>query len=321
MEKTENNKLSKFMKFIFAIGIIFIALGIFGGVKAFLQLDFMQGIVSFFNSKVVSPYYENLEAWFGNRYPWFIAGDITLVLFIVFAISSEKVKQTSSRFLDILACASMALVCIFFENIGDFSYPMWYALGAELFIALAYVSYKKLYLVSGIYFLALTCGVVSGFENGTCYLGISKPVIQIFIALAIIMIGFITEIRTPKENELKKSFSTTYYHFGLLLLFVGLWIASIWGFQFALHAYTPYITELLFANVLSIGLCALSMFIGLKKERPMFFNYGFVFLLINVLSVYISVFNKIFPSFLFSLILGAILIGITKVVRKVYLKG
>lgn len=113
---------------------------------------------------------------------------------------------------------------------------------------------------------------------------------------------------------------STYNWTGLLLLFLAFWIASFWGFEVDFDNFDIFSFEIFFANVLFILAAIGAMFIGVKEENKLYFNYGLVFLIIETYTVIGSRLYDVLPVGIFSLILGGTMIGTVKILKKLYLK-
>lgn len=206
--------------------------------------------------------------------------------------------------------------------------PIWNILGALTFILMAYKFKKNLHLVFGIYFVALSVGIFSGYGFACYWIGVSRPIIQILVGVILLLIAYITQLKSVlKEKEddndstyIREKFAGTYNWAGLLLIFIALWITSIWGFDLNFGKVDSTAIELWLANILFIASAVGAMFYGIKSEQKIFFNYGLVFLIIETYTIFCSWLWESMPTGIASLTLGSLLIGTAKLLQRVYLK-
>ncbi len=206
--------------------------------------------------------------------------------------------------------------------------PIWNILGAITFIALAYRFKKNIYLLFGIYFVALSVGMFSGYDFACYWLTVSRPIIQIFVGVILLLVAYISqlkiEIKESKDEDaqtyLQEKFAGTYNWTGLLLLFTALWITSLFGFDLDMHYSEGSAIELWIANLLFIAASVGAMYYGAKSEQKIYFNYGLTFLIIETYTVICGRLLEYLPGGIGALLIGGLLIGTAKLLQKIYLK-
>lgn len=332
-----------FHKIFVKIGEIFVYLGQF--VYTWLLLPI--------HDYIIHPVCSFIEKIFKNERHFFYYGTYSLIVSLVGMYISSKIKPNkdidnlnlsdeqknvlkTNWVLDIISSVFLAGTFCFYNMLllpaGDIYanekvIPLWNILGAVVFVALAYKFRKNLFLVFGIYFVSLSVGMFSGYDFACYWIGVSRPVLQIAVAVILLLLGYVTQLKIQikdSQNDdntyIQEKFAGTYNWTGLLMLFIALWITSIWGFDFDLGKSDGYAVEIWFANILFIATSIGALFYGVKTEQKIFFNYGLVFLIIETYTVFCGRLWENLPSGVASLILGALLIGTGKILQKVYLK-
>lgn len=303
---------------------------------------------------IIHPFCIFINKIFGENRYYFYLGTISLFISSLFMFISYKKKPNkaidnlnlsdeqknvlkTNWIADTLSCIFLCAVFCLYNMLlipydGFYAdnkiIPIWNILGAITFVSLAYWLKKNIYLIFGIYFIALSAGMFSGYDFACYWIGASRPIIQIFVAIGLLMIAYITRLRTDikqLENEnsntyIQEKFISTYNWTGLFLLFIALWITSFWGFELDFDYGNGSTAEIIFANILFIATSVGAMFIGSKTEQKIFFNYGLTFLLIETYTVLFGRLWDELPAGISSLVLGIILIGTAKILQNTYLK-
>lgn len=300
---------------------------------------------------IIHPVCVLVERLFGNNRYYFYWGTIALILAGLIQVCNFKIKQNNNIdnlnlseeqknvlktnwvmetlfciFLSAVFCLYNMLLIPSGNFISDYKIiPLWNIIGAITFVFLAYKLQKNIYLVFGIYFIALSVGMFSGYDFACYWIRVSRPVIQIIVGVILILIAYISQLKIKlKENKdnnestyLIEKFAGTYNWAGLLFLFMALWIASFWGFELETSQSSA---EIWLANILFLLTSVLAMYYGAKTEQKIFFNYGITFFIIETYTVLIGRVWNYLPVGIASLLLGLLLIGTAKFLQKNYLK-
>lgn len=294
-----------------------------------------------------------IEKLFGENRHFFYLGSYSLILSLIFLFTSSKIKpnQTieslnlsdeqknvlkTNWVLDTTSCVFLSGAFCFFNMLilpngnmyaDEKILPIWNILGAITFTTMAYKLRKAIYLVFGIYFISLSVGMFSGYDFACYWIGISRPIIQILVGVILLLIAYITQLKTEAEDTtevdnayLSEKFSGIYNGAGLLFIFIALWITSIWGFEFNLKFDNAHIAEIWVANILFISTSVGALFYGTKTEQKIFFNYGLTFLIIETYTVFCGRLWENLPVGFAALLLGGLLIGTGKILQNIYLK-
>ena len=304
-----------------------------------------------FHNFIIHPICVFVERLFGNNRYYFYWGTLALILTGLIQVCNFKIKQNNN--IDNLSLSEEqknvlktnwvmeTLFCIFLSAVfclynmllipsGNFIsdykiIPMWNIIGAITFVFFAYKLQKNIYLVFGIYFIALSIGMFCGYDFACYWIGVSRPIIQIIVGVILILIAYISQLKIKlkedkDENEstyLIEKFAGTYNWAGLLFLFMALWIASFGGFELETSQSSA---EIWLANILFLLTSVLAMYYGAKTEQKIFFNYGITFFIIETYTVLIGRVWNYLPVGIASLLLGLLLIGTAKFLQKNYLK-
>lgn len=296
---------------------------------------------------IIHPICSFINKIFGEKRYNFYAGTFALFTSILFIIYSMKIKPDkkidklnlsneqknilkTNWTIDILSCITLTTTFMSYNMILEPSnayyadtkiIPIWNIIGAITFILMAYSFKKNLYLIFGIYFISLSVGLFTGTSHACYWIGASQPVIQIFVSIILLLVGYITQlhsnIQDGNDNYLQETFVRTYNWTGLLMLFTALWISSFWGFSSEGYSSS---TEIWIANIIFIIFSIASMFVGVKTEQKIFFNYGLVFLIIETYTILCGRLWEHLPIGIASLLLGTLLIGTGKILQRMYLK-
>ncbi|MBR6163632.1 hypothetical protein IKQ26_07080 [bacterium] len=358
MKERQKENFFRLIKFVSVIGALWIIFGFIITVINFFQLDFMAKIaefiaqtyiafMEFLDMYIFSPVYNFLYGIYGNNYVYFVWGVISVISFLLFHFLSKHYKANpktnslnlseeqkyilkTNYMLDVFAAVSLAAAFCLFNMLlipndkyysEDKIIPIINILGAVTFITLAYKCQKVLYLLFGIYFIALSAGLFAGYGYACYWIGCSRPIVQILISLILLLLGYISEYMSEKEDSfIKEKFSQIYNWTGLFMLFIALWIVSFWGFDLNIHS--PHATdiELWIGNILFIAAALGAMYYGAKNEHNVFFNYGLTFLFIETYTVFCSRLWSVMPVGLASLIFGGLMLYTVKVIKQVYLE-
>ncbi len=340
-----------FQKLFIKIGEMFVHIGQF--IYTWIWVPIYKWILVPTHTYVIHPICTFIEKIFGENRYFFYVGSFSLILSLFFMWISSKIKPKkeidnlnlsdeqknvlkanwvldtiASIFLTGTFCLYNMLLLPDGDIYGDNKIiPVWNILGAITFTTMAYKFKKALYLVFGIYFIALSVGMFSGYDFACYWIGVSRPIIQILVGVILLLIAYITQlkiqIKDKVEDEntyIQEKFMGIYNWAGLFLLFIALWITSFWGFEFNLSYDDGHVAEIWFANILFIATSIGAMFYGAKTEQKIFFNYGLVFLIIETYTVFCGRLWDNLPAGFASLIFGSLLIGTGKILQKVYLK-
>ncbi len=362
MKERQKENFFRFLKWLSIIGAFWIVGGVIATIYNLFQLDFIQKIWQFIskifeagflflNEYVLSPIHNFILSLFGNNYGYFYWGVSTLILFLLFNwlaiktstnknidklnLSEEQknILKTNFTFYTIAAVSLAATFCFFNMLLIPYNsyysdskiFPLWNVIGAITFISLAYKYSKALYLLFGIYFVSLSAGMFSGYNMACYWIGVSRPLMQIFIAIILLLIGYITTMKIKDEDSdgkiyIREKFSSIYNLTGLLMLFLALFIASFWGFEFDLSNGNYSNGEIVFANILFITTSIGAMYYGTKTESKLYFNYGLTFLILETYTLFCSRLWGIMPFGVGALLFGVLIVGTVKILKKIYIK-
>lgn len=351
MKERQRVMFFRLLKWLSILGGLWLFFGIIATIINLLELDILKPILDFIVNCVKSigmflvnyiftPIYNLFYHLFKDGTENFFAGIVGLIFFFVFNyfaikkskkneadelnISDEQKYALKNNFvMDIFACLSLSS-CFINWNVafigGNFEkdFPLVYILGAAAFIIMAYKFAKNIYLLFGILFIASSVGLCAFYWHATYALSVSAPIVQILAGLLILAVGYITDLKlqiADEENFIKEKFMGTYNWTGLLFIFLALWFATFWGFG---SEYSHKIGEIWAANILLIFASIGSMYVGVKSEKKVFFNYGLTFLLIETYTVFCSYIWKNLPAGIVALLFGGLLIGTGKMLKKIY---
>ena len=333
-----------FQKLFIKIGEMFVHIGQF--IYTWIWIPIYKWILVPTHTYIIHPICVFIEKIFGENRYFFYVGSFSLILSLFFMWISSKIKPKkeidnlnlsdeqknvlkvnwvldtiASIFLTGTFCLYNMLLLPDGDIYGDNKIiPVWNILGAITFTTMAYKFKKALYLVFGIYFIALSVGMFSGYDFACYWIGVSRPIIQILVGVILLLIAYITQlkiqIKDKEEDEntyIQEKFMGIYNWAGLFLLFIALWITSFWGFEFNLSYDDGHVAEIWFANILFIATSIGAMFYGAKTEQKIFFNYGIVFLIIETYTVFCGRLWDNLPVGFASLIFGGLLIGTGKI--------
>ena len=351
MKERQKEGLFRFIKWISIIGALYLIVGIITAIINLLKIDFLAKLLErfceFWITYIFEPIDDFLYNIFGSNLGYFTCGIISLLLFLLFGYFANKYKSKedidnlnlsdeqkavlkTNFVLDTLATFSLAAMFCFFNMLlipenhyisNDKIIPYSNIAGAITFFTLAYAYKKNIYLLFAIYFTALSSGLFAGYGYSTYWLGVSKPIIQILIAVILLLVGYITELKANDNNSyIKEKFSSTYNWTGLFLLFTALWVTSLWGFSKNNFWVNIPSNELWCANILFITCAVGAMYIGARYEKKVYFDYGLTFFIIETYTVFCSRLWKIMPVSVASLVLGIMLITTAKILKNIYLK-
>ena len=362
MKERQKETFFRFLKWLSIIGAFWIVGGLIATLYNLFELDFMQKFLKivlrifstvflFLNEHIFSPVHNLVLSLFGDNYGYFYWGITTLILFFLFNwlsiktstnknvdklnLSEEQKSILKNNFtFYTIASISLAATFCFFNMLliphGSYYstskiFPLWNVLGAITFIGLAYKYSKAIYLLFGIYFISLSVGMFSGYDTACYWIGVSRPLMQIFIAIIILLIGYITTIKIKDDDSdervyIKEKFSSIYNCTGLLMLFLALFIASFWGFEFDLNNGKYSNAEIIFANVLFIVTSIWAMYYGTKTENKLYFNYGLTFLILETYTLFCSRLWGLMPFGIGALLFGVLIVVTVKVLKKIYIK-
>ena len=290
---------------------------------------------------VIQPICSFIESIFGENRVLFYIGTYSLFIATILGIIHSKIKPKSFDNLNISEEQKNILqtnwvidtaFCIFLTgafssfNIlsklmfsGEKMVPVWDVIGTVIFVGLAYKYEKTMFLIFGIYFFAAFVGIFTGYDSSIYWLSITRPTLQIIIGIFLLLIAYISKLKFEAEPDTKKyyreKFANIYNATGLLFIFLALWIASIWGFDFEFAHHT----QIWLANILFIAASVGAMYFGTKSEQKIFFYYGLTFLFIETYTVFCSRLCRYLPAGVASLILGILLIITAKTIKKIYI--
>ena len=353
MKERQKVMFFKLLKWLSIIGALWLFFGIIVSVINILELDIFRTILEilakcfksigiFLMTYIIKPVYNFVYSILKDGAGYFFGGIASLIFFFIFNhlgnkksktmdidnlnLSEEQKYALKNNFvMDIFASLFLSGAFINFnaafmgEDIEE-SFPLIHLLGAIAFIIMAYKFSKNIYLLFGIFFLSTTVGMSLLYCNASYGLFVSVPVIQILVGLLILAAGYITDLKlqlSGSDNYIQEKFMVTYNWTGLLFVFLALWFATFWGFGSEDY---PKAGELWAANILLLLTSLGSMYLGVKCEKALFFNYGLVFLLIETYTVFCSYLWELLPVGIASILFGGLLIGTVKMLKKVYLQ-
>ena len=362
MKERQKENFFRLLKWFSIIGAFWIVGGTIAIIYNLFEFDFVQKIWKiiseifeilflFVNEYILLPIHNYTLSLFGANYGYFYWGISTFVLFLLFNLLSIKtskninvdelnlsdeqknILKTNFAFYTI-ASISLASTFCFFNMLlippdsyysASKIFPLWNVLGAITFIILAYKYSKAIYLLFGIYFISLSVGMFADYDMACYWIGISRPLMQIFVAVILLLVGYITTLKitdsnSDENNYIKEKFASIYNWTGLLMLFLALWIASFWGFEFDLNDKNVANIEIIFANILFITASIGAMHYGTKIENKLFFNYGLTFLILETYTLFCSRLWGLLPFSVGSLLFGILLVGTAKIIKKIYIK-
>ncbi len=201
--------------------------------------------------------------------------------------------------------------------------PFFSFAGTIFFVTIAYLLRDQIALLFGIGFLAHSVGLWTAYFFACYVLGVEMPVLQLAVGAVLLLVGF-SHIRVSdgRDDPFWFSFGRTYQWTGLILIYLSLWIMSIWGITHKEHFWAdPPAVELWIANLLFIAAALLALFYGAMKEDATFFNFGLTFLIIETYTLFFSrIWDTVGAAFA-SLLLGVLLIATGYIMRDLWLKG
>ena len=354
MKERQKVMFFRLLKWLSILGALWLFFGIFATIINLLELDILKPVLvfivncfksvgTFLMNYIFTPIYHFAYLLFKDgtsNFFWGILGLIFFFMFNYFAakksrknevdelnLSEEQKYSLKNNFvMDIFACLSLSFCFINWNLafIGDNfkkDFPFVFIIGAIAFIIMAYKFAKNIYLLFGIFFVASSVGLCAFYWHAAYALSVSEPIVQILVGLLILAMGYITDLKlqlAKEENFIKEKFMGTYNWTGLLFLFLALWFSTFWGFG---AEYIPKTSEIWIANILFVFAAIGSMYIGVKCEKKVFFNYGLIFLLIETYTVFCSYIWGNLPAGFVALLFGGLLIGTGKILKKVYFKG
>ena len=352
MKERQKEQFFRFIKWFFILGAFWLLFGAIASVVQFFDLSFMVHIKEFIINVIAAitdPLIKFLHNIFGHNLGYFLGGFACYAFSILALYFSGKLKSDSiieklnltdsqklilkgNLWLEIVGCILLSAGFMLFnhllipDNMNYYEatfkiFPVWHLLGAITFITLAYRLSKVSYLLFGLYFVTLTVGMLSGYGYACYWIGASRPVVQALVGFILILIGYITDMNAPEDDEIKQRFAQTYTWVGLLIGFIALWIMSFWGFDFSYNSHHIATTgELWASNILFIVACLGAMYYGAKFEQKIFFNYGLTFIIIETFTLFCSRLWDKLPYAVASLAFGLLLIGTGKLLVNIYLK-
>lgn len=364
MKERQKETFFRLLKWLMILGTFWLVAGIIATIINLFEINFIKEfftnlwdfiytwIVTPIHDAIIHPICAFIEKQFGRERHYFYFGIYSLILSLVLMFISSKIKPNkaidnlnltdeqkdvlkknwvldtmSSIFLAATFCCFNMLILPDGDIYGSEKIlPIWNILGALCFVAMAYKFKKPIFLLFGIYFIALSSGLFFGVDFACYWVGVTKPILQILVGVILLLIGYRTQLKIElqefknennhKDNHLYEKFARIYNWTGLLLIFIALWITSFWGFDFD----GSRELQLLFGNILFIATSIGAMFYGAKTEQNVFFNYGLTFLIIETYTVFFVYCWESMPVGLACLILGAFLIGTGKIIQNVYIK-
>jgi len=344
MKERQKTQLFRFVRWCFILG----AFWIFFGFMALIQLLNFHFLIDIWNYLLLltKPFFELMETIFGSHYDFVVNGAVLIVVWALFFWLGNRVRNRESLpdfkleyFHDsrlrsgtvflvmgyIAAGIGLSLLnrVLLPENVSyydsmDKFFPLFYVVGVFFFGYCAYRLKDQIALLFGIHFIALSVGCYSGYGHACYFLAVSRPVIQLIVAVVLILTGFM-HVRNH-ANGWQEEFGRTYQWTGLLLGFFALWIMSIWGISKPEgYRWEPQTMELWFANIVFILTTIGCMIFGAQKEERTFFNYGLTFLIIETYTIFFSHLWKSLHVAYASLLLGCLLVGTGYLLRHIWL--
>lgn len=334
----------RLIQWCFVIGGFWIVFGFLALIKL-INFGFLIKILNILK-EVTRPFFEFMAKVFGENYPLIIYAAIGLAVWALFFWLGSRVRRRESisefklnyfqdsrlRSTTVFFVISYiaAGICFTFLNRallpqGVFYYwsaqkfiPFFYMAAVPFFSYCAYRLKDEIALLFGIYFTALSVGCFSAYGSACYYLAVSRPVLQLLIAIILILVGFLHQAN--EAYGWKEYFGRTYQWTGLLLGFLALWVMSIWGISKPEgYRWEPIAAELWFANISFIAVAIGCMLFGAHKEERLFFNYGLTFLIIETYTIFFSHLWGNLGVACASLVLGCLLVGTAYLLRRIWL--
>lgn len=301
--KQQEIKLKRWKKNLEWFGIVAVVTGI-----SFFVSDYQ--IWKYFNFGFIRKIFYLLL----NSPGWVKSIFMSLLTVASFSLMYRQKKEVNAKGLLILSLIILAYTI--------FSIPVWLfhqdmvrsSLCVFSFITLC-VSYQKSFktlMYVGLFGLLNWLGGATGYGMGCYWLYMKDPLLFLPIGGLFICIGH--WVGRYGKAYLKQPFEVV----GCITLFNALLILSIWGYNFD-HEWVwskgPDISPIWFI-VLMTGICIFFMWLGIRQERRLFFNFGVVFLVIDLYTRFFEVFSEWLPRSLFWLIFGSSLSILSILVRK-----
>lgn len=206
-------------------------------------------------------------------------------------------------FLGVLCTATSIMYLGKFLNSGSGHFSILILLSCFIYVAVAYLTNSKLILVFALFSFGGWFGAETGYISGwgAYFFGMSYPLRFVLLGLILAVLGhnFI-------KYEKTKEFSATVFIFGLLYLFIALWLLSIFG-NYSERTWMHKTDKLeLFAWSLLFALASFGAIIyGLKYDIRSARGFGITFLFINLYTKFFEFFWNGIHKAIFFAILGA----------------
>lgn len=185
---------------------------------------------------------------------------------------------------------------------GSGHWPALLGIDAVPLFALAYLRRNRLVLtyacVNVFFFMGAETGYISGW--GVYWLGLNYPIRYVLIGAATLAFGLWHE-----RQQLVPHFGRVYTHFGLLMLNLGMWFLSLFGYDHGERWRSQATSRFLFTMLWGL-VSAASLWAGTSQRNTTLRSYGSVFLIINVYTAY---FQFIIPESIGAWFLHMLLVG------------
>lgn len=343
MKERRGKQFFRLIRWLFVLGAFWIVFGFLALVKLF-DFSFLKNIYR--SLKVIlTPFLIFLEKVLGPNYPFALFALLSLAVWVIFFGLGSRIRRKESlaelkweHFQESRLRSATVFFVISYIAFGmafslmnrlllpaHTSYyasaqkiiPVFYMLAVPFFGYFAYRLKDQLALLFGIYFIALSVGVISGYGHACYFLSVSRPVVQLLLGIILVLVGFLHSAHSP--SKWREEFGRTYCWTGLLMGFLALWIMSLWGIGMREGHWQPGIGELWFGNLLFLAFAIGALAYGAFKEDPLFFNYGLTFLIIETYTVFFSHLWENLGAAFGSLVLGCLTIGTGYFLRRIAL--
>ncbi len=344
MKERRRGQLFRLVQWLFVLGAFWVVFGFLAFIKL-LNLSFLKNV--YYTLKALSePFIALMAKIFGPQYPFAICASAGLAVWALafWAGNRIRVRESIEDFkLGYFQESKLRMATVFFvvayiaagiafslfnrllltDGISYYRsaekiIPIFYMLAVPFFSYCAYRLKDQIALLFSIYFVALSLGTISGYGHACYYLAVSRPVMQTLVGVILLLVGYIHCLQG--KEDWKEHFGRTYSWTGLLMVFLALWVMSIWGITKPEgYRWVVNSTELWLSNIAFIGASIGAMFYGARKEDSLFFNYGLTFMIIETFTIFFSHLWRSLGVAAGSLFLGCLIIGTGYLLRKTIL--
>jgi len=161
-------------------------------------------------------------------------------------------------------------------------------------------------------------GKICGGQYDSYWLGLTFPLRMFLFSLIFILFGYIHTkenkiLKNMKINISNNEFVKIFYIFGVLTMFIPVWIASLGGLL--INPLFPIKTEVLFFVLLAMAISTYLIYLGIIKSNKVILNLGLAFL---IFEVYGKLYGFIYSrslNLMFCVVVFAIAFGIAIIVE------